>query len=70
MGSLLSSPSKPKVVAPPEVPEGPTEEERKAAIEAEKKRQRMARGRRSTMLTGGLGVQGEAPGQRKVLLGQ
>ena len=70
MGGLFHKPKTPSVAPAPEVPEGPTEAEKQAALEREKKQQRMARGRRSTILTGGLGLTTEAPVARKTLLGQ
>jgi hypothetical protein len=41
---------------PPPAPEGPTEEEKAAIKEEEKKRTLKARGRESTILTGGAGL--------------
>lgn len=45
---------------PPPEPVGPTDEELKEMREKEAGIQRRAKGRQSTMLTGGLGVTGQA----------
>ena len=66
----FSSPDIPAPVAPPPPPSGPTEEEAEAALQKEKRIQRGRRGRRSTILTSGLGVTEPANVQRKTLLGQ
>lgn len=70
MGALFSSPAKPK--APPPPPPPPKREDpavQQAASDALKRR-RLARGRASTILTGGRGVTGAAPSARKKLLGE
>ena len=74
-GFLGLEPKKPKAPpAPPPPPEPvitPTkvDPEVTEAGEREKKRGRLARGRKSTILTGGQGVTGEAPVEKKTLLG-
>jgi len=54
----------------PAVPAGPTEAEKQEALEKEKAMQRRAHGRRSTMVTGGLGLTSEPWLKKKILLGQ
>lgn len=71
MGSLFS----PKMPAPPPVqplPEPPeVSEEEKARIAAEQRdMERRRKGRKSTILTGPLGVEEEATIEKKTLLGE
>ena len=67
----FSSPNIPAPQAPPPPPESEaSKEKRRAALEAEQGGARRRRGRRSTILTGGLGVEGPANVERKTLLGQ
>lgn len=64
--------SSPKPAPPPPAPPPPTledpgiEEARRKEVEAARK----AKGRQSTVVTGGQGDQSEAPVQRKTLLGE
>lgn len=64
----------PSAPPPPPAPPRPESMEEQAAVsasrEAERRRQAMAAGRESTMLTGGQGVTTEAPTASKTLLGQ
>lgn len=71
MGSLFS----PKMPAPPPVqplPEPPelSEEDKARIAEDERKREMKRKGRRSTILTGPLGVEEEATVEKKTLLGE
>ena len=71
MGSLFS----PKMPAPPPVqplPEPPelSEEDKAKIAEDERKREMKRKGRKSTILTGPLGVEEEATIQKKTLLGE
>ena len=71
MGSLFS----PKMPAPPPVqplPEPPelTDEEKAKIAEDERKREMKRKGRKSTILTGPLGVEEEATVEKKTLLGE
>ena len=59
MAFLFGSPKLPPVAPPPPKPEI-TPDDTAALREQERTRQRTSRGRRSTMVTGGLGVQGPA----------
>lgn len=70
MTALFHTPEVPAPAPAPSVPKGPTEEEKKAALEKERALARRAKGRRSTLLTGGIGLTSEANVQRKTLLGQ
>lgn len=68
---LAASPPSPPP-APPALPAPPAPED-PGVLEAareERRRQRLAAGRQSTILTSGLGAGGQAPVQRKTLLGQ
>jgi hypothetical protein len=67
MGGMFSS-KKPS--APPPPPPEKDDAEVQAAAAAERERQRKARGRASTILTGGDGVTGETRTARKLLLGE
>ena len=73
MGSLFS-PKMPPLPPVPEAPEPPSAElspEEKERIQQEQATlERKRRGRRSTILTGPLGVQEEAETERKTLLGE
>jgi len=63
-GALFSSPKTPDIPQLPPVPEpGAGEDERRERLLAEKRR----RGTRSTILTGALGVLGDAPVDRPTL---
>ena len=71
MGSLFS----PKMPAPPPVqplPEPPelSEEDKARIAEDERKREMKRKGRRSTILTGPLGIEEEATVEKKTLLGE
>jgi len=71
MGSLFS----PKMPPPPPVqplPEPPelSEEDKARIAEDERKREMKRKGRRSTILTGPLGVEEEATIEKKTLLGE
>ena len=71
MGSLFS----PKMPAPPPVqplPEPPelSDEDKARIAEDERKREMKRKGRRSTILTGPLGVEEEATVEKKTLLGE
>lgn len=70
MGSLFSPrmPSLPPVQPLPEAPSVSEEEKAKIAAE-EAARERKRKGRKSTILTGPLGVEEEATVQKKTLLG-
>ncbi len=70
MSALFSKPKVPDPAPPPEVPTGPTEEEQKAAREAEAALERKKRGRGSTIFTTGSGLTPEANVNRKSLLGK
>lgn len=70
MSGLFHTPKVPAPAPPPVVPEGPTEEEKKAALESEQALERKRRGRGSTIVTGGLGLTNKAAVRRKTLLGQ
>ena len=56
----------------PSMPNTPTKDDQSIALAALEAKQaaRMRAGRASTLLTGGMGVSGSAPGQTKTLLGQ
>jgi len=54
---------------PPPTPE-PEDPQVQDAARDERRRQRLAAGRESTIRTSGLGASGSAPTQRKTLLGQ
>ena len=71
MGSLFSPkmPSLPPVQPLPETPELTAEEKAKIAAD-EAARERKRKGRKSTILTGPLGVEEEATVQKKTLLGE
>ncbi len=62
----------PDVPAPPPLPPEPTRDDAdiQAKAEAERRRIRLARGRASTIATGGLGDTSPAPTAAKILLGQ
>jgi len=71
MGSLFS----PKMPPPPPVqplPEPPelSDEDKARIAEDERKREMKRKGRRSTILTGPLGVEEEAAIEKKTLLGE
>lgn len=71
MGSLFS----PKMPAPPPVqplPEPPevSEEEKARIAQEQRDMERRRKGRKSTILTGPLGVEEEATIQKKTLLGE
>ena len=71
MGSLFS----PKMPTPPPVqplPEPPelSEEDKARIAEDERKREMKRKGRKSTILTGPLGVEEEATIEKKTLLGE
>lgn len=59
MATLFSTPKLPPVAPPPPKPEI-APEDKAALFEAERTRQRTSRGRRSTLLTSGLGVRDQA----------
>jgi hypothetical protein len=72
MGSLFSPkmPSLPPVQPLPEAPSAELSAEEQAKIEAEQAAmERKRKGRKSTILTGPLGVEEEATVQKKTLLG-
>jgi hypothetical protein len=68
MSTLFSKPKVPEIKTPaPPQPEAEAVEEARNKVKLAAMR---ARGRESTLLTGGMGVSGAAPVQRKVLLGE
>ena len=71
MGSLFSPkmPALPPAPEPPKAPELTAEEKAKIA-EDERKREMKRKGRKSTILTGPLGVEEEATVEKKTLLGE
>ena len=69
MGGLFGS-SKPAPLPPPPPPPKREDPSVKAAAEKERKRMLAKKGRKSTMLTGGLGVTEDAPVEKTSLLGQ
>ena len=71
MGSLFS-PKMPALPPPVEAPEAPeVSEEEKARIAKEQRQMELRRkGRKSTILTGPLGVEEEATIEKKTLLGE
>ena len=69
MGGIVGS-SKPKLPDPAPPPPQREDPDVQAARERELERNRLARGRRTTLLTGGEGVTEAAPVARKTLLGQ
>ncbi len=69
MGGLIS-PKRPKAPPPPPPPPEKDDSEVQAAAAAERERQRKARGRASTILTGGEGLTTNASTARKQLLGE
>lgn len=68
-GKSFLSPPKPPTPTPP--PPLPTREDPAVAEAARRERLAAAqrRGRRATLITGGQGAEGEAPVERKTLLG-
>jgi len=73
MSALFSKPKMPKMPEAPEAPEPvPTvaHEQVQGKVDKTRKRERSARGRASTMLTGGAGVTQSAQIGTKKLLGQ
>jgi hypothetical protein len=71
MGSLFS-PKMPALPPAPEPPKAPelTEAEKSKIAEDERKREMKRKGRKSTILTGPLGVEEEATVEKKTLLGE
>ena len=64
----VSAPPPPPPPKPPELPEKPKEDE---AVKSKKRqKKRLAAGRDSTILTRGVGLDGEGEGTGKKLLGQ
>lgn len=69
MSKIFSSPKAPAPIAAPPAPPAVDTEGVQAAGDAERRRQRAAKGRASTMLTGGSGVTSEASVGTAKLLG-
>lgn len=68
MAGIFSKPKMPEIPPPPPAVDNSAAEARDNAAREERMRRSMA-GRASTMLTGGQGLEGEAPSARKVLTG-
>ena len=70
--SRLLAPKMPSLPPAPEPPKAPelTAEEKAKIAEDERKREMKRKGRKSTILTGPLGVEEEAKVQKKTLLGE
>ena len=70
MGSIFS-PKMPAPPPPPPIPETPTvsEEEKQRIADEQAAMERRRKGRKSTILTGPLGLEQEATTEKKTLLG-